>query len=141
MKVKDFMTRDPASCGPQTPLRDIAKLMVDHDCGEIPIVDEAGKPIGVVTDRDIVCRIIAEGKDPSSCKASDCMSSPCLTISSGADLAECRKMMEQHQLRRLLVVEQDGRMCGIVAQADLAREASTKDTANVVKKVSERRAA
>ena len=63
--ARDLMTTDPACCSPDTRIDKLAKLMVDHDCGEIPIVDGAKHPVGVVTDRDIVCRIVAEGRNPS----------------------------------------------------------------------------
>ena len=62
--AQDVMTPDPACCTPETPLEQIAKMMAQSDCGEIPVIDPAEHPIGVVTDRDIVCRVVAEGKNP-----------------------------------------------------------------------------
>ena len=78
MKVNDVMTQEPACCTPETPLRDVAKMMVESDCGEIPVVDSQRtmRPVGVVTDRDIVVRCVAAGKNPLEAEAEDCMSSP-----------------------------------------------------------------
>jgi CBS domain-containing protein len=82
MKVKDIMSTDPACCSPETKLQDVAKLMVEHDCGEIPVCDGAGRTVGVVTDRDIVCRMVAKGLDPTGRPARECMSSPVITCTS-----------------------------------------------------------
>src|SRR5439155_20461807 len=81
MKVREIMTPEPATCTPQTSLQDVAKLMVEHDCGAIPVVDQQGKPIGIVTDRDIVCRTVAAAKNPLQEAAEQCMSSPVATVS------------------------------------------------------------
>ena len=64
MQTKEIMTSDPACCGPETPLPEVARLMVERDCGEIPVLDENRRPVGVITDRDITCRTVAEGKNP-----------------------------------------------------------------------------
>src|SRR5215813_6634566 len=71
--ARDVMTREPACCSPSTTLDLVAKMMVQNNCGEIPIVDTANRPVGVVTDRDIVCRVVAEGKNPSAYTAETCM--------------------------------------------------------------------
>jgi CBS domain-containing protein len=78
MLVREIMTPMPASCTPQTPLEKVARLMVDYDCGEIPVVDDLilCTPIGVVTDRDITCRTVAKGLNPLDMTAADCMSTP-----------------------------------------------------------------
>jgi CBS domain-containing protein len=76
MQVREIMTREPACCTPETKLRDVARLMMDQDCGQIPVVDSKNtrKPIGVVTDRDIVVRVVADSKNPSAYAAETCMS-------------------------------------------------------------------
>jgi CBS domain-containing protein len=139
MKVEQIMTRDPARCTPDTPLQEVARMMVAHDCGEIPLVQNPDEPrlLGVVTDRDIVCRIVAQGRNPLDLMASECMSSPVVSISADASVEECCQLMEEHQVRRLPVVDKDGLCCGIVSQADIARHASTKATAEVVKEISQ----
>ncbi|MGE3706581.1 MAG: CBS domain-containing protein, partial [Vicinamibacterales bacterium] len=75
-RARDLMTPDPACCSPHTTLDDVAKLMAQHDCGEIPIIDMADHPIGVITDRDIVCRVVADGKNPGAHTAEQYMTRP-----------------------------------------------------------------
>lgn len=139
MKVKDIMTENPVCCTKNTNLQEVAQMMVEHDCGAIPVVESKGnmKPLGVVTDRDIVCRVIAKGKNPLQMNAGDCMSTPLLTVKPEMDVDDCCKLMEQRQVRRILVVDESGRCCGIVAQADIARKAPEEETADVVKEISQ----
>lgn len=138
MQVKDIMTRDPACCTPDTNLQAVARLMVECDCGEIPVVEnrQSMKPVGVVTDRDICCRTVAEGKNPLGMTAGDCMSSPCVTVTPEMSVEECCRVMEENQIRRVPVVDERGACCGIVAQADIARHAPEQEAAEVVKVVS-----
>jgi CBS domain-containing protein len=135
--VKEIMTSDPACCSPDSTLKDVARLMVDHDCGEIPVVQNR-KPIGVITDRDIAIRTVAVGKNPVTMKASECMSSPVITVKPDTSLDECCQTMERHQIRRVLVVDSAGVCCGIVAQADIANAAPPHETAEVVREISHR---
>lgn len=136
MKVMDLMTKSPACCLANDSLRDIAQRMVECDCGMIPIVDDEGRAIGAVTDRDIVCRSIAKDRNPLELTARDVMTSPPLTIHPDADLKELTHLLEERQLRRVIVADEDGRCVGIVAQADLARGASDDTIAEVVREVS-----
>jgi CBS domain-containing protein len=138
MKVKDIMTEHVATATPETSLEDIAKLLVAHDCGAIPILksENSKKPVGIVTDRDIVCRVFAAGKDSREMTAGDCMSGPCVTVTPGTRLDVCCRTMEENRIRRLVVVDQDGFCCGIVSQADIARRIADK-AGEVVKEVSQ----
>jgi len=138
MQVKDIMTREPSCCTPDTNLQEVARLMVECDCGEIPVVEnrQSMKPVGVVTDRDICCRTVAEGKNPLEMTARDCMSSPCVTVTPEIGVEDCCRVMEENQIRRVPVVDERGACCGIVAQADIAQRASERETAEVVKEVS-----
>jgi CBS domain-containing protein len=138
MKVADIMTHDPACCTAESGLRDVARLMVDHDCGEIPVVDgqRTMRPVGVVTDRDVVVRCVAEGKNPLEAEAGDVMSSPVVTVTPETTLDRVSDLMEKHQLRRVPVVDEAGAICGIVAQADIARHAPAREVAEVVREVS-----
>jgi CBS domain-containing protein len=110
--------------------------MVAHDCGEIPVCDEKNHPLGVVTDRDITVRTVALGLNPLEKKARDVMSSPCHTVDEDSSLGDCCDRMESLQLRRMLVVDGSGRLCGIVALADVALHAGKKDTGALVQDVS-----
>jgi len=138
MQVKDIMTKNPACCTPDTNLQEVARLMVELDCGESPVVqsNQSMKLVGVITDRDITCRTVAVGKNPLEMTAGDCMSSPCITVTSEMSVEDCCHVMEENQVRRVPVVDENGACCGIVAQADIAQHASKLETARVVKGVS-----
>ena len=139
MQVKDVMTPDPACCTADTGLQEVAKLMVDHDCGEIPVVEskETKLPIGVITDRDIVCRSVAKGTNPLDLTAADCMSKPCVTVTPEMAIEECGYILETNKIRRVPVVDASGACCGIVALADIALRAGGNVSSEVVKEVSE----
>ena len=139
MEVKDIMTPDPACCTPDTALQRVAELMVENDCGEIPVVENATsmKPVGVVTDRDIVCRTVAKGINPLGLTAADCMTTPCVTVTPDTSLDECCRVLEEKQIRRVPVVDASGACCGIVALADIARHTAKREAGEVIKEVSE----
>jgi CBS domain-containing protein len=143
MQVKDVMTADPACCISETSLQEVGQMMVDHDCGEIPVIDnkETKMPISVITDRDIVCRTVARGLNPLDLTVADCMSKPCVTVTPEISVAECSRIMEENKIRRVPVVDSDGSCCGIVALADIALHAKGKTAVEVVKEVSEPTAA
>jgi CBS domain-containing protein len=136
MKVKEIMTPVPAVCGPDTPLEEVARTMVGRDCGAIPVVAQNNAVSGIITDRDIVVRSVAEGRNPLSLTAASCMTSPVFTISEHASLDECTDLMESKKVRRVPVVSAQGALIGIVAQADVARHASRKDAGELVRDVS-----
>jgi CBS domain-containing protein len=139
MQVKEIMTTDPACCTPETSLQEVGKMMIDHDCGEIPVVEsrESKLPIGVITDRDIVCRTVAQGLNPLDLTVADSMSKPCVTVTPDMSVEECSKIMEENKIRRVPVVDAAGSCCGIVALADIALHARRNVAAEVVKEVSE----
>lgn len=86
MIVRDIMSPNAAYCSPETDIRTIAELMIDYDCGEIPVCDANGRPLGVVTDRDVVCRLVARGVNPIGAAASECMSQPAGSFDQRAEL-------------------------------------------------------
>ena len=138
MKVKEIMTASPAVCRPDTPLQEVARTMVTCDCGAVPVVGPSGTGLlGIVTDRDIVVRGVAEGRNPLTLTAADCMTTPVITIREDASLDECTDLMEDKKIRRVTVVDKNGALCGIVAQADIAQHASQKDAGELVRDVSE----
>ena len=134
--AKDVMTPEPQCCSPETPLNEVANLMVEADCGEIPVVDASNRLIGVVTDRDIVCRIVAKGKNPSACSAQDAMTQPVVAVLADTTLDEIVAVMEENQIRRVPVVDAAGCCCGIVAQADVAMVARESEVGEMVREVS-----
>jgi CBS domain-containing protein len=135
--ARDVMTPDPACCTPTTSLDQVARMMVHNNCGEIPVVDVNDHPVGVVTDRDIVCRVVAEGKNPGAYIAETCMSQPVVTVSAGDPLEKVVATMEQHQLRRVPVIDGDGRCAGIISQADIARAEPLLEVGELVREVSQ----
>ena len=139
MQVREVMTTDPACCTAETTLPAVARMMIDNDCGEIPVVDNphSNVPIGVVTDRDIVCRTIANGLNPLDLTAADCMSQPIVTVRPDMSIEECCRIMEDKQIRRVPVVDQRGSCCGIVALADVARQTRNSVAGEIVQEVSE----
>src|SRR5881275_402006 len=139
MNVKDMMTPDPACCTADTSLPEVARMMVDKDCGEIPVVEKKSSkvPIGVVTDRDIVCRTVANGLNPLDLTAADCMSKPIVTVTPDMSLEECVRIMEEKLIRRVPVVDERGSCVGIIALADVALYTGKKVAGHIVKEVSE----
>jgi CBS domain-containing protein len=134
--ARHFMTPDPACCRPHTTLDLVAKMMVQNDCGEIPVLDVTDRPIGVVTDRDIVCRVVAEGKNPMAYPAEICMSASVATVQADAPIEEVLSMMESRQVRRVPVVDEKGCCIGIISQADVASVGRTHQVAELVREVS-----
>ena len=139
MKAKDIMTPSPVFCTQEAPLRDVARLMFENDCGEIPVLDGSDrmKAVGVVTDRDITIRTVAAGRNPLEMKAGECMTSPAITVDEDASLEQCCSTLEKHQVRRILVVDDEDRLCGVISQADIAKYAPSELTGQVVKEVSQ----
>ena len=135
-KVSEFMTAQPTCVSPRTPLEQVARLMKECDCGAIPIVGEDTFPIGIVTDRDIVLRAIAVGKDPTTLTAGDLMTAPATTITEDATLDDCRELLELQQIRRVIVVDRKGRTTGIVAQADIANHLKKKHAGEMLRAIS-----
>lgn len=138
MFVQDIMTENPACCTPEIGLQEVAKMMVDCDCGCIPVVDnqDSKMPVGMITDRDITCRVVAQGKNPLDMTAADAMTSTVISVKPDTDLMHCLNLMEESQIRRIAVVDDQGAVCGIIAQADVANNAGARDTAEVVQEVS-----
>lgn len=138
MTVASVMTAAPACCTPNSSLPEVARLMVDNDCGEIPVVEDmvSRKLAGVITDRDIATRIVAEGRNSAEARASDCMTSPCVSVTTDTSLNGCCDVMEANKIRRVPVVDDQGGVVGIVSLADVVRNASAATTAAVVKEVS-----
>lgn len=139
IQAKELMSPNPACCTPETSIREAARLMREHDCGCLPVQDaeRTGRVVGVVTDRDIATRAVAEGR-ASETAVSDVMSadpSCCRPEDSAKDV---ERIMADRQVRRVPVVDEAGCCIGMVAQADLARSSvSARDLANTVEKISE----
>jgi CBS domain-containing protein len=134
-QIRDVMTQKPTSCEPQATVADAAKVMAREDVGPIPVV-EGNRLVGLVTDRDLVVRVLAEGRDPQATTVGEVASTNLVTLSPEQDLDEALQVLARHQVRRLPVVE-EGKLVGIVAQADVARHGDDKSTGEVVEKISQ----
>jgi CBS domain-containing protein len=133
--ITDVMSVNPCSIDADKPVAHAAKMMKDEDVGLAPIV-EGNRLVGTLTDRDIVTRVVAEGRDPQSVTVREVASTQLVTIDPQEDLDEALRLMASNQIRRLPVVEEDGRLIGVVAQADIAREAKEKDIGELVQEIS-----
>jgi CBS domain-containing protein len=133
--VRDVMTQGPRSVRRDSSVVEAARIMRDEDVGVVPVVD-GDRVIGMLTDRDITLSVVAEGKDPQSTKAEEIASSELVTVDPQQDLDEALRLMARHQVRRLPVVEEDGKLVGILAPADVARHASDEQTGEVVEEIS-----
>jgi CBS domain-containing protein len=134
--AREIMTPAPQCCAGETLLNEVANLMVEADCGEIPVTDASNRLIGVVTDRDIVVRVVALGKNPSAVTAAECMSQPVVVVNEDTTLEDVMGVMEENQIRRVPVVDASGCCCGIISQADIAQSADENETGEMVREVS-----
>ena len=134
--IREVMTANPSSVEPSTPVAEVARLMQQENVGSVPVVED-GRLVGTITDRDITIRVVAEGRDPQSTSVGDVASRDLVTIDPQQNLDEALRLMAQHQVRRLPVVEEDGRLVGIVAQADVATEAPPEEAGQAVEQISQ----
>ncbi|MFP4599920.1 MAG: CBS domain-containing protein [Persicimonas sp.] len=138
MTVRDLMTENPQACSKNSSLQEVAKMMVDCDCGMIPVVEQNGerKVVGTITDRDITIRAVAKGKNPLDLNVGEVMSDNPICISVDGSDEEAEKLMSRHQVRRLPVVDNNNVLVGIIAQADIARKEPEGEAGEVVKNIS-----
>ena len=134
-KVNEVMTERPRCVTPDTPVAEAAQLMATEDVGSLPILD--GEQLaGMVTDRDIVIRAVAKGKDTNSMPVREVASRDLVTVHADDDLSNALQLMASHQVRRLPVVDDDNTLVGVVAQADVAFEAKEKAVGEMVEEIS-----
>ena len=136
MTIRDAMTPNPSTVEIGQTVVEAARLMKDEDAGIAPIVD-GDRLVGTLTDRDIAIRVVAEGRDPQTTKVEEVASKDLVTIDPQQDLDEALRLMAQHQVRRLPVVEEDGKLVGVLAQADVARYADPAKVGDTVEEISE----
>ena len=139
-RARDVMTANPQCVTSDDSITRAAEIMRDSNVGAVPVVENHGtmRLTGVVTDRDIAVRVVAEGRSSDQIRAREVMSSRLSTVSPEDDLDEVMDLMKREQVRRIPVVEGD-RLIGIIAQADIASEGSSRKTGDVVEKISEPR--
>jgi CBS domain-containing protein len=135
-QVADMMTPAVAAIEPSRTVAEAAQAMRSEDVGSLPVTD-AGRIIGILTDRDIAMRVVAEGRDPTATSVSEILSRDLVTIGPEQSLDDAIELMARHQVRRLPVVEEDGRLIGMLAQADIALEAREKKAGGLLQEVSQ----
>jgi len=138
MKARDVMTRDPKVVSPDQPVSEVLRIMRSEDVGMIPITEGngQGRVAGVVTDRDIALHLGDNDEKPSNVRVRDVMTTNVVRVAPEDDLSDVSRRMEDAQVRRILVCEGD-RLVGVIATADLAREAKKKDVGRVMERISE----
>jgi len=139
MKCMDVLTKDPVCCLPDDTVEQAARLMKKEDVGPIPVIEsrQSKKLLGIVTDRDMAVKVVAEGRDNKQTKVEEIMTRNPVTCHPNDDLQVALDAMAQHQIRRVPVVDDQGRITGIIAQADVAtRTDDPEKTADVVEEIS-----
>jgi CBS domain-containing protein len=135
MKVKDVMHRGVTWVEPSTPIREIARIMRDSDIGSVPI-GENDRLVGIVTDRDIICRGVADGADANTLRAGDVMSKPIIYCRTDDELEEALRMMEKNKIRRLPVIDERKRLAGMLALGDISELGDQDMAGEVMRSVS-----
>ena len=133
--VKEVMTSNPVTVEADASVVEAARVMKKEDTGIVPVT-AGGRLVGTITDRDIVVRVLAEEKDPQATTVRDVASTELVTVDPQQELYEALRLMARNQVRRLPVVEGDGRLVGIVSQADVARQADDARTGELVEEIS-----
>ena len=123
VRVHELMTRRVTSVHPATSVERAVRLMEECDCGALPVVGDNGVLVGMVTDRDIAIRVVGRGRDARTAMVADCMTERVFACYAHESMAECMRQMARHQVRRMPIVDDGGRLVGIIAQGDLARHA------------------
>lgn len=137
---RDVMTKDPVCATPEDTVATVARLMKDNDIGPVPIVEgkTSKRLVGIVTDRDLALKVVAEGRDPSSTQVRDVMTKDVVTCRVDEAVEDTLQAMSKNQLRRILVVDENDMLVGIIAQADIAtRMNEPEKTGEMVKEISE----
>lgn len=139
MMCQDVMTRNPSCCLPSDNAQEAAKLMKLRDVGPIPVVQDhtSQRLVGLVTDRDLTVKVVAEGSDPRTTRLDQVMSRDLITVRPHDDLEAAMNKMADHQVRRVAVTDDSGRLLGIISQADIARDTDERAVGEVVEEISE----
>jgi len=131
------MTQDPVVCTPDQSCKTAAELLCQHDCGSVPVVNDMNekKVVGILTDRDICCRAAASGSDPNRTLVRDVMTERVVCCAPDDDVMEAVRLMREHQIRRVPIVDAAAKVVGMIAQADIARYCGD-EVASVVESIS-----
>ena len=136
-KIYEVMTERPRAVTPETPVREVARLMEEEDVGSLPVVDEGARLVGIVTDRDVAVRVVGGGLDPEATRVGEGASADVMTLGPDDDLDEALGLMARAKVRRLPIVVRENELVGMLAQADIARTSKEKSTGEVVEAISQ----
>jgi CBS domain-containing protein len=138
MKVREIMSTEPVCCGPNDSAQKVATELREHSIGSMPVVEssQSMKLLGMITDRDLCCGVVADGLDPKTTSIGKFVSDDVVSCRDGENLDRCERLMQEHQLRRIPIVDGEGRCIGIVAQADLVLKDEPGKAAATVKEIS-----
>jgi CBS domain-containing protein len=138
MKVREVMSPNPVCCVPHNSAQQVAKILCEHNVGSIPVIEneQSRKLIGIITDRDLCCSVIVGGLDPMSTAIANFMTLSPVSCRDGDNLDECERAMQEHQIRRIPVVDGEGRCIGIVSQADLALKEKPEKVSKTLAEIS-----
>jgi len=138
MKIREIMSRNPACCVPSDSAQVVAKILCDRDIGSMPVVadQQSKKLVSMITDRDLCCTIIAEGMDPTATPIAKVITSAAVWCREGENVEACERLMQEHQVRRIPIVDAEGCVIGIVAQADLALKDKPERVSKTVAEIS-----
>src|SRR6185437_2956381 len=122
MKGKEVMSANPVCCTPNDSAQNTAKMMCERNVGAIPVIaDQQSRTLmGMITDRDLCCKVIAHGLDPKTARIQEFITYDPVTCRDGENVDRCERLMQEHQVRRIPIVDGENGVIGIVAQADLA---------------------
>ncbi|MGE5505007.1 MAG: CBS domain-containing protein [Actinomycetota bacterium] len=132
MQVREVMTPDVVVIGPHASIRDAARRMRDRDVGCLPIADEGGRLLGIVTDRDIAVRAVADNRNPAQTTVRECMSTDLVWVHDDLGVEDAAEMMEREQVRRLPVLDREQRLVGILSLGDISTRTTDRRLAGEV---------
>ena len=138
MKIREIMSRDPACCVLSDSTQTVAKILCDRNIGSMPVLadQQSRKLVGMITDRDLCCSVIAQGLDPKTTQIEKLISFPPMSCRDGENIETCERLMQEHQVRRVPIVDAEDRVIGIVSQADLALHDKAERVSKTVAEIS-----
>ncbi len=138
MKVSEVMSRSPFYCTAETSLKAVAVMMLERNCGAIPVFDNTVRrnPVGMITDRDITIRIVAQGRDPKHCTVQDAMTPSAIVIGVSEDVTDAARVMRQNGIHRVAVVEPSGACIGVLTLSDIVQVLPGAQGAKVLRQIS-----
>jgi len=138
MKIREIMSREPACCVLSDTAQTVAKILCDRNIGSMPVVadQQSRKLVGMITDRDLCCSVIAQGMDPKTTQIKKLITLAPLTCRDGENIETCERLMQEHQVRRVPIVDAEDRVIGIVSQADLALKDKPERVSKTVAEIS-----